>query len=117
MTQEIPDSRPRSRVFDTPQALLYFYCPRNKAFKILIRHRVPGALSPFKIEFPVGSIAIIALILPGLDWGIIQLAGPVIECVMMTAGPIFSSRAVTAFVVKDKLSPKSGIFATSELKS
>lgn len=37
MAQEIPDSRPRSRVFDTPQALLYFYCPRNRAFEILIR--------------------------------------------------------------------------------
>src|SRR5918992_2729239 len=28
MAQEIPDSRPRPRVFDTPQVPLYFYCLR-----------------------------------------------------------------------------------------
>jgi len=39
MAQEISgilDSRPRSRVFDTPQAPRYFYCPQNRAFEILI---------------------------------------------------------------------------------
>jgi len=84
---------------------------------LLKPHAVPGATSPFKLELPVGSTAMIALIFPGFACGIIQLRGPDIECVMMTAGPILSSKWVTAAAVSDNARFPSGMLATCEEKN
>src|SRR5438067_13874825 len=57
----------------------------------------PGAVSPVRLELPVGSMAMIATTFPGFACGISQLNGPVIECVMMIAGPILSIRWLVGF--------------------
>src|ERR1700730_3543308 len=84
---------------------------------LLKAHAVPGATTPSKLELPVGSTAMIAMILPGFACGIIQLRGPDIEWVMITAGPIRSSKWVTAAVVSDKARLPSGMLATWEEKN
>src|SRR6266702_7353337 len=55
---------------------------------LLRPHTVPGATSPLRLELPVGSTAMTALTNPGAACGIIQLAGPDIECVTLIEGPI-----------------------------